>query len=136
VTAPHENQVDVMVTDTANGQKYAVSVKNQRQFLKARSKWIRECVKMAKAHGARPWIVTSFATEDGIKSCGEQGVRCSVIGARIAPETYYWRSKSMRKLMPTFYPVVGGEPYDYIGEQRIHGNPPLASALRELDAPF
>jgi hypothetical protein len=136
VTGPRDNQVDVMVSDTANGQRYAVSVKNQREFLEARSKWIGECIKMAKAHGARPWIITSFATDAGTESCTKQGVRCTVIGARIAPETYDERSKPMKKLLPKFYPILGGEPYVCIGEQRIHGNPPLASALREVDVPY
>jgi hypothetical protein len=127
-----------MVTDTVNGQRYAVSVKNERQSLEARAKWIGECIKMAKAHGAKPRIISSFATEAGIESCKSQGVRCTVIGARIAPETFEWKSKSIKKLMPKFYPILGGEPYPYvcIGEQRIHGNPLPARALRELDAPY
>jgi|SRR5579862_6705684 len=131
-TGERQNQVDIMVTDTANGHRYAVSVKNQREFLQARSQWIGECIDMAVAHGARPWIVTSFATDEGVEACERQRVRCTVIGARIAPATYDWRSKSMKKLMPKFYPVVGGEPYVYIGEQRIHGIPALARSLREL----
>lgn len=135
-TGKRQNQVDIMVTDKLNGQRYAVSVKNQREFLGARSEWIRECIQMAEAHKARPWIVASFATPKGLKACARQKVRVTVMGARIAPSAYSWRSKSMKKLITKFYPIVGGEPYLYIGEQRVHGMPALASQLRELDSVY
>lgn len=65
VSSPGKNRLDLMVLDTANGKRYAVSVKNQREFLqKRRPNWIEGCIKMAAAHNALPWIVPSFATPE------------------------------------------------------------------------
>jgi hypothetical protein len=42
----------------------------------------------------------------------------------------------MKKLLPKFYPIIGGERNVCIGEQRIHGSPPLERALRDLEVPY
>jgi hypothetical protein len=40
----------------------------------------------------------------------------------------------MRKLFRKFYPIIGPEPYCFMGKDRIHGEePPLVQALRDIE---
>lgn len=131
---PGTNRLDLMVAD--NGELFAVSVKNRHEVMRRRSTWIRECIDMAKAHNARPWLIPSFATAEAIDACTAQGVRCTPIGARIAPATDR-QGRSMKVLLRKLYPIHGGEPFMLMGTQRLPKGEGEAfiQRLRELGRP-
>jgi hypothetical protein len=113
---PGTNRLDLMVAD--NGELFAVSVKNRHEVMRRRSAWIGECIEMAKAHNARPWLIPSFATAEAIDACRAQGVRCTPIGSRIAPARDR-QGRSMKVLLRKLYPIHGGEPFMLMGTQRL-----------------
>lgn len=120
---PGTNRLDLMVIGTVDGMRYAVSVKNRREVMRRRSSWIPERIEMAKAHHARPWLIPAFVTADSPEVCRAQGVRCTPIGSRVAPEQDTF-GRSVRKLLKALYPVIGGEPYVFMGAERIRGPEP------------
>lgn len=118
IAAAGTNRLDLMVFDTVTGERYAVSVKNQREVMGRRSPWIKDCIDMAAAHNARPWLIPSFATPEAVEACKAQGVRCTPIGARIAPAKDA-QGRSMKVLLRKLYPVHGGEPFMRMGAERL-----------------
>ena len=118
------NRLDIAATDS-RGRRYAISVKNTRDFLDNRKmrEWVdgnAGVIEMAenRKKGEIPWIVPSFATADAIRKCEARGVRCTPIGARIAPEKY--GTRFTRKAIERLHATLGPEPFRYVGAQRVH----------------
>lgn len=115
-----KNRLDLTATDS-KGRRYAISVKNSRDFLDARTmRWIYDVVRMAqdRKRCEIPWIIPAFATAGAIKECKALGVRCTPVGARIAPEKY--GTKFTRKAIERLHATLGPEPFRYVGAQRVH----------------
>ncbi len=124
-----DNEVDCFATDTMNGRRYAISVKNTRDFLELRQGgWVSEIEEMARAHSTKrktvfPWIAISFATPEAIADCEARGVRCTPIGCRVAPEQYKDGNlikRSTPAALRRLYATIGPEPFRYVGKQRVH----------------
>ena len=114
-----KNRLDLTVVDLEDQDSmYCVSVKNERDAIENRSKWIGDVIAMSKAHGGKPWLIASFITADGIRACEEQGVRCTAIGARIKPaETSDGRLTGV--LIRKLRPILGVEPWRTVFIDRI-----------------
>lgn len=114
------NRLDLAATDY-KGRRYAISVKNSRDFLDTRTmRWVDDVVRMAqdRNRGEIPWIVPAFVTDEAIRKCEVRGVRCTPIGARIAPEKY--GTKFTRSALARLHATIGPEPFRYVGVQRVH----------------
>lgn len=114
------NRLDLVATDT-KGRRYAISVKNSREFLDARTiRWVDDVMRMAddRKKGEIPWIVPAFATDGAIMECEARGVWCTPIGARIAPEKY--GTRFTRKAIERLHATLGPEPFRFVGTHRVH----------------
>ncbi len=120
VSAPGKNRLDLRVAEILTGTSWAVSVKNQVEWLTPRHRWIGECIAMAKLHSSLPWLVPSFATPEAMEACRRQGVRCTPIGSRVAPAEDA-EGRQMKRLLDRLYPYVGGEPWVLMGADRLYG---------------
>jgi hypothetical protein len=130
VAAPGTNRADMLVTETATGERWAISVRNRKKVLEPRSDWIADCLEMAETNNAKPWIIPSFATHEAVAACIDQGMRCAPIGARVMPAEDELK-RPMRLKVAELYPVIGGEPFTFMGKNRLlEAEPNLIGLLR------
>jgi hypothetical protein len=117
-----KHRIDLCVTDTRDGSRWAISVRNRRQHLERRTEaWVDELVRMVhdRKQNERPWIITSFVTNEMIERCEERGFRCTPMNARIYPETYDG-TKQTRKAIADLLITFGPVPFRCIGASRAH----------------
>jgi hypothetical protein len=105
-----KNAADLFVTDSA-GRRFAVSVKNQREFLFPGKGAISDCFVKAKAHDAEPWLFAAFAVPEVLDACRSRGVRLSVFGRQILPARDR-KGQHTSWLVNRLFPILGPLPFE------------------------
>lgn len=108
-----KNAADVMLTDTQTGDRFMVSVKNQREILFPGDKAIKDCYAKAKGHGARPWLFIPFAVPAAIQGCKSRGVRLTILNRQIVPAEDAI-NQQMSWVLRQLQPILGPQPYELL----------------------
>jgi hypothetical protein len=113
VDEKRKNAADVMVTDRVTGERYMVSVKNQKEFLFPGNRAIKDCYTKAKGHRARPWLFIPFAVPKAMRRCKGDRIRLTVLGRQISPaedpkkQYMWWVIEQLR-------PLLGPQPFELL----------------------
>lgn len=116
-TPEGDHAIDVAATDRVSGDRYAISVKNWRSWIKPDDPLLKDVVKKAAGHSRRPWLVSGFAFEETIIRCRESGIRLTLLGCQIVPATLP-NGKRTVAAIKRLRPVVGPQPYRLLLESR------------------
>ncbi len=133
-----KNPIDLAATDKTTGIRYAISVKNQREWLNAvgskkdqaehtdddqelvrvddceehghGGRVIDDALKRAKAHGLQPWLFVPFALDSAKARCKRGGVRLTTMGMQVVPATTPDHQR-IEAVIARLRPVLGVQPY-------------------------
>jgi hypothetical protein len=64
-----KNAVDLYATHRAMGTRYAISIKNQAEWVFPGSPAIKDLFVTARAHGREPWLIAPFMTDAARRRC-------------------------------------------------------------------
>ena len=109
------DSLDVLATDHS-GQRFGISVKNMREWLMPGNRAISDARKRGYAHDVRPWLVVPWASPEAQLRCITTGIRLTVLGAQILPETLP-NGKRTRSIVKQLRAVIGPAHYGFIGER-------------------
>lgn len=113
-----KHKVDIIMTRKVDGMRFAISVKNIRDFIGNRHSAIHDVINMAKAHQASPWLVAPFWFPEAKEYSTKLGVRYSELGRQILPyETIDGRD--LRKIIASVRHVVGPTRYEFVPQSRL-----------------
>jgi hypothetical protein len=117
VAASDEPTSDVIATEIATGRRFAVSVKNQREWLRPNAAAIDDAILRASAHRAEPWLCVPFALPETIDRCARDGPRLSLLGAQIVPATLADGRRTLSAI-DRLRAVIGPQPYTMLVQSR------------------
>lgn len=113
-----KNKVDIVMVRREDGKKFAISVKNIRDFIGERHRAIHDVIKMAKAHDAAPWLIASYWFPEAKTYAVRNGVRWSELGRQILPYESQ-DGRDLRKVVEGVRHIVGPTKYDFVPQHRL-----------------
>lgn len=113
VTGNGKHSLDVAATDPISGTRFGISVKNQNEWLTAKSRAIKDCYARCREQNLAPWLFIPFATGKAEMRCHYDGIRLTVLGRQIVPVRDRW-GRPMHRHLPRIRQIVGPQPYEYL----------------------
>jgi hypothetical protein len=129
-----KNRIDLYATNKRTGTRYAISVKNQAEWLYSGNRGIRDAHTKAKAHGRVPWLVAPFFSDPAKARCAnnpEGPIRFTEIGAQVMPSRIAGRDA--RVLLEELAPLIGPQPIVLFGT-RFKADQVSTRLIRDLSA--
>jgi hypothetical protein len=113
-----KNKLDLVMVRKEDGLRFAISVKNIRDFIGERHPAIHDVINMAKAHDATPWLIAPYWFPEAKRYAAKLGVRWHELGFQILPyETEDGRD--LRKIVASVRHIVGPTRYRFLPQARL-----------------